>query len=82
MAVIAWECSRQGKLCLGPDMAQLKAANVHPEASSGGPELKNALLFSLRSLANASEEEVNTFHLHIKVLQTQVIAFTVFINNG
>lgn len=32
MAVIAWECSSQGKLFLGPDMAELTAANVHPES--------------------------------------------------
>lgn len=31
-AVIAWERSSQGKLLLGPDMAELTAANVHPES--------------------------------------------------
>lgn len=35
MAATAWECSSQGKLFLGPDMAEPKAANVHPEPGPG-----------------------------------------------
>lgn len=29
--VIAWECSSQGWMCLGPDMAKPSGANAHPE---------------------------------------------------
>lgn len=44
MAVIAWECSSQGKLFLGPVMAEPRAANAHPESGLGPVawELKNA----------------------------------------
>lgn len=44
MAMMTWECSSQGKLFLGPDMAQLTTANVHPESSLDpvAPEYKNA----------------------------------------
>lgn len=35
MAATAWECSSQGKLFLGPDMAEPTAANVHPEPGPG-----------------------------------------------
>lgn len=49
MAVIAWECSSQGKLFLGPDMAELTAANVHPESGLNlvAPEFKMPLFFFL-----------------------------------
>lgn len=49
MAVIAWECSSQGKLFLGPDTAELTAANVHPESGLGpvALELKKHLFFSV-----------------------------------
>lgn len=41
MAATAWECSSQGKLFLGPDMAEPKAANVHQNlAPVQLPELK------------------------------------------
>ena len=50
MAMIAWECSSQGKLFLGPDMAELTAANVHLESGLNpvAPELKKkkSLFFS------------------------------------
>lgn len=70
MAVIAWECSSQGKLFLGPDMAELTAANVHPESGPNpvAPEFKNASFFppppfhSLPGWAKVlKEEEVNNF---------------------
>lgn len=67
MAMIAWECSSQGKLFLGPDMAKLTAANVHLESGLNpvAPELKkNAsfFLFSLPASAKILKEgEVNNF---------------------
>lgn len=35
VAAAAGECFSQGKLCLGPDMAEPTAANVHPEPGPG-----------------------------------------------
>lgn len=58
----------QGKLFLGPDMAELTAANVHPESGLKpvAPEFKNAFFFFpfhiLPGLAKVpKEEEVNNF---------------------
>lgn len=66
MAVIAWECSSQGKLFLGPDMAE-PAANIHPESGLDpvAPEFKYASSFhSLLGLAKVLKEgEVNNFSL-------------------
>lgn len=66
MAVIAWECSSQGKLFLGPVMAEPRAANAHPESGLGPVawELKMPLLFlpSLPGLAQLlKERQVNNF---------------------
>lgn len=48
MAVIAWECSSQGKLFLGPETAEPMAANVYPESGRGpvAREFKKCLFFS------------------------------------
>lgn len=56
MAVIAWECSSQGKLFLGPDMAELTAANVHPESGLHpvAPEFKNAFFSQFTRLSKSS----------------------------
>lgn len=56
MAVIAWECSSQGKLFLGPDMAELTAANVHPESGLNlvAPEFKNASFFFSSSFSQST----------------------------
>ena len=69
MAMIAWECSSQGKLFLGPNIAELTAANVHPESGLDpvAPEFKNAFFppspfHTLPGLAKfLKEEEVNNF---------------------
>lgn len=49
MAVIAWECSSQGRLFLGPDTAELTAANVHPDSGLNSVAWveKKSLPFSL-----------------------------------
>lgn len=43
MAVRVWECSSQGKLFLGPDVAELTAAKVLPETRLNlvAPKFKN-----------------------------------------
>lgn len=58
-AMIAWECSSQGKLCLGPDMAQLTVANAHSEShlAPEALEFKHALPFRLLGLAKASKRK-------------------------
>lgn len=66
LAMIAWECSSQGKLFLGPDMAELTAANVHPETGLDpvALEFKNASFpfLSPPGLAKVLKEgEVNSF---------------------
>lgn len=53
MPLIAWECSSQGKMCLGPDMAKLPAANVHPESGSRGAWVQKCSSFSLVGLEKA-----------------------------
>lgn len=58
MAMIAWECSSQGKLCLGP-LAKLTVANAHPEShlAPEALEFKHALPFRLLGLAKASKRK-------------------------
>lgn len=67
MAVIAWECSSQGRLFLGPGMAELTAVHVHPESGLGpvARELKNASSFPFHNLLGLAQflkdGEVNNF---------------------
>lgn len=84
MAVIAWECSSQGKLFLGPDMAELTAANVHPESGLNpvAPDFKNAFFppppfHSLLGLANLlKEEEVSNFSFSYQHVAKPSYTFT------
>lgn len=77
MAVIAWECSSQQKLFLGPGMAELTAVNVHPESGPGPVawDLKNASSFPFHSLLGLAQflndGEVN----NTDMLENQVVSF-------
>lgn len=73
MAVVAWECSSQGKLGLGPDTAKLTAAHVHLESGlvPEALEFKHAPPFSLLGSKASKRKVVNTCHLHSNMLQTR-----------
>lgn len=62
-ATIAWECSSQGKLFLGPDTAELTAANVRPESGQHpvAPEFKNASFLFTRLNKSSLGETVFQF---------------------
>lgn len=78
MAMIAWECSSQGRLCLDPDMAKLTVANAHPEShlAPEALEFKLPLPFRLLGLAKASKRRSKYFSSSQKYVMNQVMPFT------
>lgn len=85
MAMIAWECSSQGRLCLGPDMAKITVANAHPEShlAPEALEFKLPLPFRLLGLAKASKGKKQILFIFTKICYEPGNAFhSVFVKTG